>query len=351
MNMFINNGDYKISRQYNRILSIATLSFSFTVLALFFSSVEFANADGICSKTAKITYSACQNDLRDDYLIAKANCLNLKNEETRKSCLHDARTEHKENKVLCKAQRHARFDVCDKIGEQRYDITEFWIPDNFVDPTQIGISVSPNMYFPLVPGTNVYIAGEENITVTVTNKTKLINGVNCLVVKDVVQIDGRDLEVTDDWYAQDVNGNVWYCGEISKNIEFFTGDSPEMAELVDLEGSWKGFRDGAMPGIQMKANPQVGDTYRQEISLAEAEDMANIIAIDADGMLAGDFCEENNTEIANYIESICNNDCLVTLEYTPIEPDAKEHKYFAPGLGFILETNPEGGCVIPEGAI
>jgi len=53
-----------------------------------------------------------------------------------------------------------------------------------------------------------------------------------VVVRDVAMDEGEVVEITDDWYAQDLDGNVWYCGEIAQNFELFEGDEPEVPELV-----------------------------------------------------------------------------------------------------------------------
>ena len=79
-----------------------------------------------------------------------------------------------------------------------------------------------------------------------------------------------DLE-TFDWYAQDNDGNVWYFGEDSKEYE--------EGEVVSTEGSWEAGVDGAKPGIIMKANPQIGDSYRQEHYPGEAEDLGEVIRL------------------------------------------------------------------------
>ena len=49
---------------------------------------------------------------------------------------------------------------------------------------------------------------------------------------------------------------------------------------MSTEGSWEAGVDGAKPGIVMKSNPQVGDTYRQEFLKGEAEDMGQVLSID-----------------------------------------------------------------------
>jgi hypothetical protein len=112
-----------------------------------------------------------------------------------------------QGKDECEEQLEAREEACDLLGEARY--APNLSPANFVDPAAIGRTVSPNPFFPLIVG-NRWMHRDRNelVTVTVTNKTKLINGVNCRVVTDVVEVNGVATEATDDWFAQDVAGNV-----------------------------------------------------------------------------------------------------------------------------------------------
>jgi hypothetical protein len=102
----------------------------------------------------------------------------------------------------------------------------------------------------------------------VTHQTKTIFGVFCVVVTDTVWIDGELAERTEDWYAQDRHGNVWYFGEDSKEYEDGEG--------VSTAGSWQAGGDGAQPGIIMEGRPQVGDVYHLEFYAGEAEDMAKV---------------------------------------------------------------------------
>jgi hypothetical protein len=279
-----------------------------------------------CSKTAGVAYRACRNEIRDDYWVAIGKCINLSDADERAECRAEARDEIEEGSELCADQHEARLDLCGLLGEGRYD-PEF-DPDNFINPLEIGTSETANPYFPLIPGTRwVYEGDEEVNTVTVTDKIKLIEGVTCVVVHDVVEEDGIPLEDTDDWYAQDKDGNVWYCGEISKDFETFEGDDPEDPELVEIEGSWKAGRDGAKPGILMLAAPKVGDIYRQEMALGDAEDAAEVISTTGSEMVPA---------------AACNGDCLVTRDFTPIEPGINESKYYKPGTGLILEVDDEG---------
>jgi hypothetical protein len=193
-------------------------------------------------------------------------------------------------------------------------------PANFVNVREIGKAVEANPYFPLVAGvTQIYKGGTETITVTVTGDTRIIEGVTCAVIHDVVEEEGNIIEDTWDWYAQDKDGNVWYFGENTK--AFQDGE-------ISSEGSWTTGVDGALPGVVMWGNPQVGTVYRQEYYAGHAEDMGKVLSL---------------TETATTSAASCDGTCLVTEDTTPLEPGLLEHKYYAPGVGLILEVNPKTG--------
>ena len=102
---------------------------------------------------------------------------------------------------------------------------------------------------------------------------------------------------------------------------------------MDLEGSWKAGVDSAKIGVVMPIDPQPGVVYRQEFLPGEAEDMAEVLQLDGSAVTPA---------------AACGGNCLVTLEYTPLEPDGAEHKYYAPGIGMIMELDPETGEPIIE---
>jgi len=188
-------------------------------------------------------------------------------------------------------------------------------PDDFVDEID-------NPYLPLKVGNKwVYEAetedGTERIEVVVTNQTRVIMNVTCIVVRDTVSVEGDLVEDTYDWFAQDKDGNVWYFGEDSK--EYDDGE-------VDTEGSWESGVDGAKPGVLMMAKPLAGFSYRQEYYKGEAEDMAEVVHL-------------NETLTVN---SVTYNNVLVTREWNPLEPDSEEYKYYAPGVGVIKEVEKGG---------
>jgi hypothetical protein len=280
-------------------------------------------AAGPCTDTTSTAFQACLADARDNFLIAKGVCLNLSDDTERDGCVADAQSTRQDDRTLCGQQRSARGELCQALGEDAYD-PEF-TAENFVSPHDIGKTVEANPYFPLVQGNQwVYEIGDtQTDTMIVTDKTKLIGDVTCVVVTDQVA-DAKSkivIEDTQDWYAQDNAGNVWYCGEISLSLETFDGDKPQDPELVDIEGSWKTGREGAKPGILIEAKPKVGDIYRQEFALGTAEDAAEVISI---------------TGSESAPAASCTGDCLVTREFSSLEPDAEENKYYKPGVGQIV---------------
>jgi len=92
---------------------------------------------------------------------------------------------------------------------------------------------------------------------TVTRRKKLIEGVRCTVVRDRLYLHGRFEERTQDWYAQDRAGNVWYFGEATTEL---TSDG----SVRTMEGSWRAGMDGARAGIFMPAHPHRGQSGLQE---------------------------------------------------------------------------------------
>jgi hypothetical protein len=294
----------------------------------------------VCSATASAQLGACRSEAKDDYATARAICLNRPDEE-RAACLAAARAEAKEAGEDCRDQREARRELCDQLGEERYD------PD--FDPaafdSDFGAPTQPNPWFPLGIGhTWQYAGGDETIEVEVLDETKQIEGVTCIVVRDRALEGGQLVEDTDDWFALRMDGTVFYCGEISRNFELFPGDVPALPELVDTDGSWKAGRDGALPGTLFPGAPAVGQVYRQEWAPGDAEDAARVLSV---SYSFGSDPELDASVPQALAELLCAaGDCVVTAEFTPIEPDALERKYYAPGIGLFLEVDVESGGTV-----
>jgi hypothetical protein len=153
-------------------------------------------------------------------------------------------------------------------------------------------------------------------------------------------VNGDLVEDTDDWFAHARDGDVYYCGEEVKDYESFDGDSPRRPELVDTDGSFKVGRDEDLPGVIFRWAPVAGEAYRQEFSLGNAEDVAEVVsttyAFGSSPML-------DQFVPRDLVQTFCARDCVVTKEYSPLEPGVFERKYYAPGIGLILEVNPGTG--------
>ena len=182
-----------------------------------------------------------------------------------------------------------------------------------------------NPWFPLHQGAKWVYAGRESgdrtrDIVFVTGRTKTIAGVQCVVVSDNVYTNGKLSETTYDYYAQDRQGNVWYFGEDTAELD-------KDGHVTSREGTWLTGRDGARPGIVMKAHPKIGVSYEQEHYVGHAEDHARIVAVGA--------------HLSTH--AVRSNNVLVTLEWTPLEPKLREHKYYVRGYGQVKEEVFRGG--------
>ena len=287
-------------------------------------------AVGPCSSAAVSMARACSVDVLDDLFETTAICADIGDNNDRADCEAEVAVEAEENADECEARFDARLALCADLNDAAHD-PAFGpaFAASFVDPLTIGGAVTPNPWFPLVTGNHwVYEGDGETIDVVVTAETKLIDGITCVVVVDTASDEGVVVEITRDWYAQDVDGNVWYCGEIAKNFEIFEGDDPETPELVDIDGSWKSGRDGSEAGMLLPFDPQPGTVIRQEVAYGEAEDVIRI---------------ESVSETESAPGGACAGDCLLTTDFTPIEPDVEENKYYAPGIGLIVEIDVETG--------
>lgn len=307
---------------------------------LLLTAVQPALADGTCSATARAQYLACKNEVKDDYWEAYAVCLNLLDDDEREECMEEAGEERGEAREECAEQLEARLELCCAIGEGPYDPD--FDPEEFDD--DFANLTNPNIYLPIAIGNSwEYEGGDETIRVEVLDKTKLIDGVTCIVVNDVVAEDDEVIEDTLDWFAQAKDGAVHYCGELARDFEYFEGDDPMEAELVEIEGSFKSGRDGAKSGVLMMASPVVGETYRQEWALGDAEDVGEVLSIDYGYGNDEEFDELVPQEL---VELLCDDDCVVTRDFTPLEPDVEEYKFYAPGIGMFLEVDPETGEIV-----
>ena len=185
-----------------------------------------------------------------------------------------------------------------------------------------------NPYWPMKPGSRwIYRetdsqGAKQRVVVTVTRQTKRIaNGVTARVVHDVVTENGTPVEVTDDWYAQDRAGNIWYLGE--RTTEYVDG------RPASTEGSFEAGVDGARAGIVMPAKPRVGMRYRQEYYKGHAEDKGEILSL--------------REQVEVPFGHFGPGRVLMTKDLNPLKPKILEYKFYARGVGPVLAIGVSGG--------
>jgi hypothetical protein len=316
------------------ILGIA-VAIIFAITALGGNS-ESQRRNDFCSQTAQTLFDACKAEVLDDSFKVEAICINISDSKKRNECFDQLEEAQEDGNQLCRLQRDARLNACKSLGEGRYDpeVNPALYDDNFTRLT------NPNPYFPLGIGNRwEYRGGNEVNLVEVLNQTKLIAGVTCIVVRDRVFKDRDLVEDTDDWFAQAKNGNVWYFGEEVKNFESFDGDNPRRPELVDISGSFKFGRGGDKGGLFFLISPKPGDVYREEFSLGNAEDVTEI--------LSTTYTFGTNRELDRLVPQqlaarFCSSgDCIVTRNFSLLEPGIFARKYYARGIGFFLEVKTD----------
>jgi hypothetical protein len=193
-----------------------------------------------------------------------------------------------------------------------------------IDPANFTTSIV-NPWFPLIPGWRYTYQGTEDgdklfETFEVTTDTRLLDGVTCVVIRDLLKVNGVLEERTSDYYVQDLQGNVWYFGEDTAELD-------EQGHVTNTEGTWAAGVDGAQPGIFMPANPTVGYAGEQEIYPGTAEDRFVVLL--------------TNTSVKVPYGSFSN--ALATLEWTVLEPGVLSEKQYALGIGQVKEFDVKGG--------
>ena len=191
--------------------------------------------------------------------------------------------------------------------------------DTFNVPADNFVSTGRNTYFILEPGYQMTFEGKDGgkpagLVITVLDDTKTVDGVETRVVEERETKDGKVVEVSRNYFAIDkTTGDAYYFGEEVDNYKD--------GKLVNHSGAWEAGKNGARYGLFMPAAPKVGQKFYQEIAPRVAMDRAQVVSVDeAVKVPAGSF-----------------KNCLKVEETTPLEPDAKEHKLYAPDVGLLSD--------------
>jgi hypothetical protein len=194
-------------------------------------------------------------------------------------------------------------------------LTETIPYDSFSDPTTVD-----NTWFPLIPGTRLAFEGATNgdegeriphrVEFTVTDMTKVVDGVRTVVGYELDFSDGELVEAELAFWAQDDDGTVWHLGQYPEEYE--------EGEIVATPAWIAGVQD-AKAGISMKAEPMFASlSYSQGWGPAVGwTDRARVFDMGT----------------ATCVPAACYDDVLVIDEFNRDEPDAHQLKYYAPGIG------------------
>lgn len=183
-------------------------------------------------------------------------------------------------------------------------------------------STGKSEYFVLEPGFIAVFEGKEDgkktvLTVTVTDRTKTVDGVETRVIEEREKQDGVTVETSLNYFAiSKTSGDVYYFGEDTDTIKgekWLTGQAA---------GSWLAGVAGARFGLAMPGKPKVGDAYFQELAPKIAMDRAEIVSVS----------ETLKTPAGEFMN------CVKTKETTPLEKGT-EFKLYAPGVGLVKDGN------------
>ena len=172
-----------------------------------------------------------------------------------------------------------------------------------------------NQWFPLRVGHRVVLQqGIQKLVVTVLNETRMVDGVETRVVEERETEGDRLIEISRNYFAVDpATRNVYYFGE--------EVDTYENGQVTGHAGSWLSGVNGATFGLWMPGSPRLRARYSQELAPGVAMDRVEVVAVK----------EQFADDVGRYQE------CIRTMETTPLEPKAREYKMYCPGIGLVKD--------------
>jgi hypothetical protein len=208
---------------------------------------------------------------------------------------------------------------------------------NFPNPTVID-----NTWFRLIPGTQYTLKGQANrgggllpheVIFTVTDLTKVIDGVRTVVIWDRDFNEGELVEAELSFFAQDKDRNVWNLGEYPEEYEG--------GQFTGAPSTWISGLAGAEGGLHMLANPRTGTSWYLQGSAPAIEFL--------------DCAKVAKTGETICVPFGCYNDVLVTDETSPLDQGGGHQlKYHAPGVGIIqvgAVADKEGETLVLTGLV
>ena len=186
-----------------------------------------------------------------------------------------------------------------------------------------------NPMFPLAVSTQFSYQGTivqdgeskpHTVTFTVTDVSKMVDGVQTVVAWDRDFLEGTLQEQELAFFAQDDQGNVWNYGEYPEEYE--------AGKFTGAPSTWIRGVDSAYGGIHMLSQPRAGMKYREGLVPAiEFDDVSVVTRTGQQTCLAGH----------------CYRQVLVVDETSPNDPSSGHQiKYYAPRTG-LIQVGARGG--------
>lgn len=177
------------------------------------------------------------------------------------------------------------------------------------------LTTGRNQYFVLEPGFQLVLeGGDTKLQITVLDQTRTVDGVVTRIVEEREWKDGKLYEVAKNYFAIcEQTNDVFYFGE---DVDFY-----ENGRVVKHDGSWLAGAKGNRAGQMMPGTPKLGMKYYQEIAPGVAMDRAEIVSL---------------TETCKTPAGTFSN-CMKVKESTSLDRFVTEYKYYAPGIGLIMD--------------
>jgi hypothetical protein len=195
-----------------------------------------------------------------------------------------------------------------------------WLRSFQVDVNELATE-GENRYFILNPGYQLTLEGKEagtpvQLIVTVLRETITVGGVVTRVVEERETSGGQIAEVSRNFFAiHPRTKDVYYFGE---DVDLYRN-----GKVDRHEGAWRHGTGNAHFGLMMPGMPTVGLRHYQELAPKVAMDRAEVVSVN-----------EKSTTPAGTFEG-----CLKVIETTPLEPQDRTYKLYAPGVG-LIEDGP-----------
>ena len=200
-------------------------------------------------------------------------------------------------------------------------------PDSFENLTDISVcdpataaftTDIDNPFFPLPVGQQIVLEGKEFgrdllVRITVLDQIETVAGVETRVVEEYEAKDGRVVEISRNFFAQNQDGTVCYFGE---DVDIYD----ENGDITSHAGAWRADGDRFLPGIFMPGSPQLDQAFQQEIAPGIAEDQAKVVALgERTEVPAGTF-----------------DDTVTMRDLNPLD-GSQDTKIYARGIGLIVD--------------